>query len=527
MPTMCSNVGWVTRYPRVQTTSHPFSLTMACDRLKRETMTYSTPARAKLALAFLIALACPPLLAAEAAAPVMATPVAGLPDFADLVEKAGPAVVNIRTTERVRTQSGTPTEEEMQEFLRRFFGGQLPRQPNPAPGPRNRRQAPQEEDVQRGVGSGFIISNDGYVLTNAHVVDGADDVLVTLLDRRELKAKVIGADKRSDVALLKVEGKDLPHLRIGDSSKIRVGEWVIAIGSPFNLENTVTAGIISAKARDTGDFLPLIQSDVAVNPGNSGGPLINLRGEVIGINSQIATLSGGYNGISFAVPIDEVMRVTDQLKKTGKVTRGRLGVQIGEVSKEVAEALGLGRARGVEVSKVDPDGPAAKAGIEAGDIILKFNGAPIERSTDLPRLVGGAQVGSRATVTLWRKGAQLEVPVTVVELPDDSLPARKPTPKKPKPEQAANELGLHVSDLTESQRKQLKVAGGVVIDASEGAAARSGLRPGDVILRVDNVDVRDAKSFNAQTAKLDPKKSVVLLVWREEATHHVFLRPRQ
>ena len=220
---------------------------------------------------------------------------------------------------------------EMQEFLRRFFG---------VPGlPRGR--APGQEEVQRGVGSGFIISNDGYVLTNAHVVEGADEVLVTLTDRREFSAKVLGADKRSDVAVLKVDATRLPSLIVGDSGKIRVGEWVIAIGSPFNLENSVTAGIISAKARDTGDYLPLIQSDVAVNPGNSGGPLINMRGEVIGINSQIATLSGGYNGISFAVPIDEVMRVADQIKKSGKVTRGRLGVQIGEVSKEVAESLGL------------------------------------------------------------------------------------------------------------------------------------------------------------------------------------------
>jgi serine protease Do len=491
-------------------------------------MTPTTPARASLALAFLFALACPPLLAAEAAAPVVPAPVLGLPDFADLVEKVGPAVVNIRTTERVRTQGGSPTEEEMQEFLRRFFGGQIPRQQNPAPGPRGRRQAPQqEEDVQRGVGSGFIISNDGYVLTNAHVVDGADDVLVTLLDRRELKAKVIGADKRSDVALLKVEGSSLPHLRIGDSSKIRVGEWVIAIGSPFNLENTVTAGIISAKSRDTGDYLPLIQSDVAVNPGNSGGPLINLRGEVIGINSQIATLSGGYNGISFAVPIDEVMRVSDQLKKTGKFTRGRLGVLIGEVSKDVAESLGLGRARGVEVSSVEPGGPADKGGIKPGDIILKFNGVAIERSSDLPRLVGGTAVGSQASVTLWRKGAQLEVKVTVVELADDNPKARKPAPKPPKPEQAANALGLHVSDLSDAQRKEMRIDAGVLVDATEGVAARAGLRPGDVILQLDKTEVRDAKSFNALAAKLDPKKSVLLLVLRENAAGYVVVKPRQ
>ncbi len=490
-------------------------------------MTLPTPVRARLALVLLFALACPPLYAAEAAVPVVPPSVVGLPDFADLVEKVGPAVVNIRTTERVRTAQGGPTDEEMQEFLRRFFGGQIPRQPSPAPAPRGRRQAPQEEEVQRGVGSGFIISDDGYVLTNAHVVDGADDVLVTLLDRRELRARVIGADKRSDVALLKVEGSKLPHLRIGDSSRIRVGEWVIAIGSPFNLENTVTAGIISAKSRDTGDYLPLIQSDVAVNPGNSGGPLINLRGEVIGINSQIATLSGGYNGISFAVPIDEVMRVSDQLKKSGKYTRGRLGVLIGEVSKEVAESLGLGRARGVEVSSVEPGGPADKGGIKPGDIILSFNGVPIERSSDLPRLVGGTAVGSQATVTLWRKGAQQDVKVTVVELPDDSPKGRKPAPKPPKPEQAANALGLHVSNLSDAQRKELRIDAGVLVDATEGMAARAGLRPGDVILQIDRTEVRDAKAFDAQTARLDPKKSVVLLVLRENAAQYVVVKPRQ
>ena len=315
-------------------------------------------------------------------APVAAPLVTGLPDFTDLIDKVGPAVVNIRTTEKVKQGQGGGggQDEEMQEFLRRFFGA-----PPPRATPRGRRGAPpQEEEVQRGVGSGFIISNDGYVLTNAHVVDGADDVIVTLTDRREFKAKVLGSNKRSDVALLKVDVSNLPYLTVGDSDKIRVGEWVIAIGSPFNLENTVTAGIISAKSRDTGDFLPLIQSDVAVNPGNSGGPLINMRGEVIGINSQIATLSGGYNGISFAVPIDEAIRVSDQLRKSGRVTRGRLGVEIGEVSKEVAESLGLGQARGVEVARVEAGGPAEKCGIKVGDIILKFNGAAIERTSDLP-----------------------------------------------------------------------------------------------------------------------------------------------
>ena len=419
--------------------------------------------------------AVPAFAAAQVATPV----VTGLPDFTDLIEKVGPAVVNIRTTEKVKQGQGTPGDEEMQEFLRRFFGQQAPRTPSPRG---KRTPQPQEEEVQRGIGSGFIISNDGLVLTNAHVVEGADEVIVTLTDRREFKAKVLGADKRSDVAVLKVEATGLPYLRTGDSSKIRVGEWVIAIGSPFNLENSVSAGIISAKARDTGDYLPLIQTDVAVNPGNSGGPLINMRGEVVGINSQIATLSGGYNGISFAVPIDEAIRVADQLRKTGKVARGRLGVQIGEVSKDVAESLGLGKARGAEVSMVESGGPADKAGIRVGDIILKFNGTAVERSADLPRLVGGSAIGSRATVTVWRKGAQQDIPVSIAALEDEKEKAKAPA-KKPKADATPNAIGLHVSDLTEAQRKELK-ADAVMVDCQRRRRGARRRAPG----RLDPAD---------------------------------------
>jgi serine protease Do len=307
-----------------------------------------------------------------------------------------------------------------------------------------------------------------------------------------------------------------------------VGEWVIAIGSPFNLENTVTAGIISAKARDTGDYLPLIQSDVAVNPGNSGGPLINMRGEVIGITSQIATLSGGYNGISFAVPIDEVMRVTDQLKKTGHVVRGRLGVQISEVTRDVAESLGLGQARGAEVAMVEPDGPAEKAGIRVGDIILKFNGQQIETTRDLPRLVGATKVGSRASVTVFRRGQQQDIPVTIVELKDEEPRASgKAQPKKPKPEHAPNALGLHVSNLTAAQRRELKIEGGVVVESVEGQASTAGILAGDLILQVNNVEVKDAAQFNDLVAKLDPKKSVALLVRRDTVTQYVVIKPKQ
>ncbi|MGB9990918.1 Do family serine endopeptidase [Pseudoduganella rhizocola] len=467
----------------------------------------------------------PALLGAAPAAIAAPAAVAGLPDFADIVDRVGPAVVNIRTTERLKMRE-QPDEDEMQEFFRRFFGGQMPRGQAPRS---QRRQAPQqqpEREVQRGVGSGFIISADGYVLTNAHVVAGADEVYVTLTDKREFKAKVLGSDVSTDVAVLKIDGARLPYLTIGDSNKIRPGEWVLAIGSPFNLENTVTAGIISAKSRDTGEYLPLIQSDVAVNPGNSGGPLLNMRGEVIGINSQIATLSGGYNGISFAVPIDEAMRVADQLKKSGKVSRGRIGISLNEVSREVAETLGLKGARGAEVAMVEDDGPAAKAGLKAGDIIVKFGGTEIVKSNDLPRIVGNTTPGTKTTVTVFRSGAMVDLPITVVEREGDQ-PTRggKPTPKKPKPEATANALGFKVSDLTAAQKKDLGIAGGVMVDATEGSAAGAGLREGDIVLAINNTAIVSASQFNSLVAKLDRSRPAVVLVRRDDVTTHILLRP--
>ncbi len=453
-----------------------------------------------------------------------AAQVAGLPDFTELVEKSGPAVVNIRTTEKITAGQSIPglEDEQMQEFFHRFFG--TPAVPKQLPSPKNRKQAPQqqEEEVQRGVGSGFIISQDGFVLTNAHVVDGASEVYVKLTDKREFKAKVIGADKRTDVAVLKIEGGKLPRVTIGDSDKIKAGEWVIAIGSPFDLENTVTAGIISAKARDTGDFLPLIQTDVAVNPGNSGGPLINMRGEVIGINSQIYSRSGGYMGISFAIPIDEAMRVVEQLRASGSVTRGRIGVVIGELPKEVAESIGLAKAQGAVVRKVEVGGPADKAGIQDGDVILKFNGIAVEKSSDLPRIVGATKPGSKVSVSVWRKGGARELSVIVAELESDKV-AQK-SDKKSKKEQTSNALGIYVSDLTDAQKKEVP-GGGVAIDNVEGPAAQVGLRPGDIILSMNNIDVKDAKQFIAMLGKIDTKKPVVVLVRRGDASQFVLIRP--
>ncbi|GLC90888.1 peptidase [Cupriavidus sp. TA19] len=451
-----------------------------------------------------------------------------LPDFTDLVEKASPAVVNIRTTERVRQRGGAPgDDDEMAEFFRRFFGVPMPGAPSPGTPPR-RGQPPQQEEQSRGVGSGFIISQDGYVMTNAHVVADAETIYVTLPDKREFKAKLIGSDKRTDVALLKIEANNLPRLPLGDSEKVRAGEWVLAIGSPFGLDNSVTAGIVSAKGRDTGDYLPFIQTDVAVNPGNSGGPLINLRGEVIGINSQIYSRSGGYMGISFAIPIDEAMRVSEQLKTAGRVTRGRIAVAIGDVTKEVADSLGLGRARGALVGSVEPGGPAEKAGIEAGDIILKFNGRDIERASDLPRLVGDTKPGARVPLQLWRKGATREVTITVTELePDGKARASRSAAPKEDSAQASkpNALGLVVNDLPDARLKELKLKSGVEVELADGPALRAGIRPGDIILRLGDTDVTNARQFNELVRGLDKSRIAAVFVRRGDATQVLTLRP--
>jgi serine protease Do len=453
--------------------------------------------------------------------------VRALPDFTDLVDLVGPSVVNIRTLDKVaaRGQSGAPGEEEMLEFFRRF-GLPIPNVPN------NPRQAPrpnrpqQEEEQPRGVGSGFILSSDGLIMTNAHVIDGADEVLVTLADKREFKAKIVGADKRSDVALVKIDATGLPAVKVGDVGRLRVGEWVMAIGSPFGLENSVTAGIVSAKQRDTGDYLPFIQTDVAINPGNSGGPLINMRGEVVGINSQIYSRSGGSMGISFSIPMDEAVRVSDQLRSFGRVSRGRIGVQIEQVSKEVAESIGLGKPAGALVRSVEPGSPAEKAGVEAGDIIIKFDGKAIEKSSDLPRMVGGTKPGTKSSMTVFRRGASKELSVTVVEIEPDK-PAVKTSSKeeKPKLSAAGQAYGLSVSDISDAQKKEFKIKGGVKVDVAVDAAARAGLREGDVILSLANAEVSSVKEFEAILSKQDKSKALSVLYRRGEWAQYAIVRP--
>lgn len=446
----------------------------------------------------------------------------GLPDFTELVEQVGPSVVNIRTSEKVSARTNTNgMDEDMLEFLRRF-GVPMPNMPR-----QQRPQRPQPDEEQpRGVGSGFILTADGYVMTNAHVVDGADEVIVTLTDKREFKAKIVGTDKRTDVAVVKIEATGLPAVKVGDVSRLKVGEWVMAIGSPFGLESTVTAGIVSAKQRDTGDYLPFIQTDVAINPGNSGGPLINMRGEVVGINSQIYSRSGGFMGISFAIPMDEAIRVSEQLRASGRVTRGRIGVQIGQVTKDVAESIGLGKASGALVTGVESGSPAEKAGIEAGDIITRFDGKAIDKLADLPRLVGNTKPGTKSTVTVFRRGTAKDLSLTIAEIEGDK-PVRKAAEReeKPKASAAAQLIGLSVSALTDAQKKELNIRGGVVVNSATDAAARAGLREGDVILSIANTEIGGVKDFEAALAKVDKNKPINVLYRRGEWAQYALIRP--
>jgi len=460
--------------------------------------------------------------AAFGALPATSSAKGELPDFTELVEKVGPSVVSVRTLERSRAAGGAANiDPSMEEFLRRF-GIPLPggrASPHGGPG-----GTPDEEPQQRGVGSGFILSADGLVMTNAHVVDGADEVIVTLTDKREFKARIMGADKRTDVAIVKIEASGLPVVRTGDVSRLKVGEWVLAIGSPFGLVNSVTAGIVSAKGRETGEYLPFIQTDVAINPGNSGGPLINMRGEVVGINSQIYSRSGGYMGIAFAIPIDEALRVSDQLRVSGRVIRGRIGVTIAPVTKEVAESIGLGKPMGALVRSAESGGPADKAGIEAGDIITRVDGRAIDSSIDLPRIVGSLKPGSKVPVQVFRRGTSKELSVAVVEFESDQQVASKPS-DAPASAASKSALGLVVVDLTDPQRRELKVRGGVRVEAADGPAARAGLRPGDVILAIDNTEITGARHFSEVAAKAEKLKNVSLMVRRGEWVNYFVMHP--
>jgi serine protease Do len=412
----------------------------------------------------------------------------------------------------VRGQTAPPgsggEEDPFYDFFRRFGPPQPPR-----------------DYETRSLGSGFIISPEGYILTNSHVVEAADDITVRLTDKREFKAKVIGSDRRSDVAVLKIDANGLPVVAIGDPAKTRVGQWVVAIGSPFGFENTVTAGIVSAKERTLPqeNFVPLIQTDVAINPGNSGGPLFNLKGEVIGMNSMIYSRTGGFMGLSFAIPIDVAIDVARQLQTTGRVSRGRIGVVIQEVTKELADSFGLSKATGALVNSVEKGGPADKAGIQASDVILSFNNKEVINSTELPRVVAATKPGTKVSVQVWRKGERKDLTVVVGETPDEKS-AKRPPPAKKSGGESLSKLGLAVSDLTSDLKKELNVNNGVVVENADGAAGRAGIRRGDVILAVNNQDVKSVDDLNRLLTAGDRPRTVALLVKRGEGSLYVPLK---
>jgi serine protease Do len=442
-----------------------------------------------------------------------ATAHAAVLDVADLVERNGPSVVNISTTKIVQHSQvmpfSMPDEEEMLDFFRKFFP------------PGTQREGPPREIPSRGNGSGFIVSSDGYILTNAHVVQGVDEVTVKLTDKRKFTAKVIGYDTRSDVAVLKINASNLPAVSIGNPDKLRVGEAVIAIGSPFGFENSVTSGIVSGKGRllPSENYVPFIQTDVAVNPGNSGGPLFNLRGEVVGINSQIYSRSGGYQGMSFSIPIDVAMEVANQLKTSGKVARGWLGVVIQEVTSDLAESFGLDRARGALVAEVQEDSPAAKGGMQVSDVVLKFDNKVIENSGDLPRLVANVKPGSKVPVQIWRKGANRELIISLGEFPEEDRMAIGPKTQK-----SFSRGGLVLSELSREQRKELKANGGLLVEESKGDAVRAGIRVGDIILAVNNTEVSSVEQFRKLIAGVPVGKSAAVLVRRGENSLYIPLK---
>jgi serine protease Do len=449
----------------------------------------------------------------------------GLPDFSELTQENKPAVVNISTT-RQMTDAGhmLPKGFELPEgaekgplgdLLRRFFD-------DPHSSPWGQRET-------RSLGSGFIISPDGYIITNHHVVADADEIIVRLNDRRQLEAELVGSDQSSDIALLKISADDLPVVDLGDSEDLEVGEWVLAIGSPFGFDYSVTAGIVSAKHRSLPNesYVPFIQTDVAINPGNSGGPLFNLDGEVVGVNSQIYSRTGGFMGLSFAVPIELALDVVDQIKSKGKVTRGWLGVLIQEVTRELAESFGMAKPQGALVSKVLPDSPAAEAGIKTGDVVLAFNGQPIHRASDLPPLVGKFQVGETARLKVLRDGRERTLEIKIGELPEDRQ-GGAPAGVEPDATEAPGEakrLGLQVRAVSGRMRQRLEIEeGGVEVAQVKGPAAAAGLRPGDVITRVNNRPVEGVDDFMERIQAMEPGSSVALLVQRPDGPRYMALR---
>ena len=440
-----------------------------------------------------------------------------LPDFTQLVEHQGPAVVNISTKQAVQ-RSALPQipgvdDEELREFFRRF----MPRRPPVEPGPRSET---------RSLGSGFIISEDGYILTNAHVIEGADEIDVRFTDKRELKARVIGSDKRTDVALIKVDAKGLSFVKFGDPARLKVGEWVVAIGAPFGFENTVTAGIVSAKGRSLPEenLVPFIQTDVAINPGNSGGPLFNMRGEVVGINSQIYSRTGGFMGLSFAIPIDVALDVQKQLRAKGRVSRGRIGVAIQEVTKDLATSFGLEEPRGALVNSVEKGSPASRSGIESTDIILSFNGKPVESSVDLPRIVGATPPGSKVPLEVWRKGALVRLTITVGELKEERVAGAEAPPEAKPPEVTANRLGIVVSELSVDQSRELGLKHGLVV-TDVRPEARVEVQRGDVLLMLAHAgkqtQLESVKQLNTLLNGLAKDAVITLQVRRGGATAFV------
>jgi serine protease Do len=449
-------------------------------------------------------------------APAEGPLVRALPDFSPLVDKAGPAVVNVEVTERSQqaSESGGPNDDSVNEFFRRFG--------IPAPNFGPRGNAP----PARGTGSGFIVSADGYILTNAHVVSEADSVNVRMTDRREYQAKVIGVDPRTDVAVIKIEAKNLPTVKIGDPSKLRPGEWVLAIGSPFGFENSATAGIVSATARSlpgdgAGSYVPFIQTDVAVNPGNSGGPLFNMRGEVVGINSQIFSQTGGYMGLSFAIPIDVAANVQEQIVKTGRVTRGKIGVTIQDVNAQFAESFGLDRPRGALVSSVENGGPGDKAGIKPGDVILGVNGSDIQRYGEVSGKIAAMKPGSDAKLTVWREGKEKSINVKVGELEAQPQRVAARNTGGRTADQAAR-LGLSVRPLAPEEKQQMETQGTIVVDQVSGPAAAAGVQPGDIILGVNGKPVKSVGELQAIAKSAE--KNVALLIQRQDAQLFVPLR---